>query len=54
MLIKLILVKKNLAYRIFPNTCTRLGNAALYTSRSHMYVKKGDFTDEKLRVTIFP
>ena len=32
----------------------RLGNAALSTSRSPMYVNKADFTEEKLILTIFP
>ena len=46
--------EEKLILTIFPITSARLGNTALSTSRSPMYVNKADFTEEKLILTIFP
>ena len=54
MLIKLISLKKNVSERFSRHTSISLGNAALSTSRSPMYVNKADFTKETLIRTIFP
>ena len=54
MVIKLILLKKNLSQRFIPNTSARLRNAALSTSRRPMYVNKADFAKQKLILTISP